>query len=128
MMKQYFWLGIGHFALLLGLIGVFLPVMPTAPFVILASYCYSRGSPRFEKWLIEHPRLGPQVLAWREHGVIKRTPKVLATLGLLISVPATLCYAKVPLVAKALVVVVVTLVMTFIWSRPEAPRTEGTES
>ncbi len=105
--------------MLLGLAGVFLPVMPTTPFVILASYAYSRGSPRFEKWLLEHPKLGPPTVAWRQHGIIKRTPKVLATLGLLVSVPFTCSVARIPLVVKIVVVAVVTVVMIFVWTRPE---------
>ncbi len=105
--------------MLLGLVGVFLPVVPTTPFVILASYAYSRGSPRFEKWLLEHPKLGPPVVAWRAHGIIKRTPKVLATLGLLVSVPFTCSVAQIPLVVKIVVVAVVTVVMIFVWTRPE---------
>ncbi len=108
--------------MLLGFVGVFLPVVPTVPFLILASYAYSKGSPRFEKWLLEHPKFGPPVKAWREHGVIKRTPKVLATLGLMVSLPLTCIYAAVPVIVKASVVAVCTAVMIFVWSRPEAPR------
>jgi uncharacterized membrane protein YbaN (DUF454 family) len=119
MTKRYFWLALGHVAMLLGLIGVFLPVMPTTPFVILASYAYSKGSPRFEKWLLEHPRLGPPLTAWREHGVIKRTPKVLATLGLAFSVPLTCAFTSLALIVKLTLVAIVSTVLIFIWTRPE---------
>jgi uncharacterized membrane protein YbaN (DUF454 family) len=119
MTKRYFWLALGHVAMLLGIIGAFLPVMPTAPFVILASFAYSKGSPRFEKWLLEHPRLGPPVRAWREHGVIKRTPKVLATVGVSISVTVTCVVTNLPLIAKLVLVAVCTCVMIFVWTRPE---------
>lgn len=119
MTRRYFWLALGHLFMLLGLIGIFLPVMPTTPFVIVASYAYSRGSPRFEKWLLEHPRLGPPLRAWREHGVIKRTPKVLATLGLAISGTLSCAVIQVALIAKLAFVAVISVVLIFIWTRPE---------
>ena len=57
-MRPLLWLA-GAMALALGVIGIFLPVLPTTPFVLLAAYCFSRGSERWERWLLEHPQLGP---------------------------------------------------------------------
>lgn len=59
------WLFAGWCSLLLGLIGAFLPLLPTVPFVLLAAGCFSRGSPRWERWLLAHPRFGPWVRDWR---------------------------------------------------------------
>ncbi|HEX7944803.1 MAG TPA: YbaN family protein [Phenylobacterium sp.] len=47
-------LGVG--SLVLGAIGVVLPLLPTVPFVILAAYCFGRSDPRIERWLLEHPQ------------------------------------------------------------------------
>ena len=51
----------GWLCVALGFIGVFLPVMPTTIFLILAAWCFTRSSERLHAWLIEHPLLGPYI-------------------------------------------------------------------
>lgn len=63
-MKQvwrYMCLAIGTVSLVLGVIGVFLPMWPTTPFLLLTAACYIRSSERLYLWLIEHRHLGPYV-------------------------------------------------------------------
>ena len=62
----------------LGAVGLILPLMPGTVFLIAAAWCFSQSSPRFEAWLVGHPRLGPHVLRWRETGAIARQAKYLA--------------------------------------------------
>lgn len=59
------WLLAGFASLVLGVIGIFLPLLPTTPFVLLAAFCFSRGSARLEAWMLGHPRLGPLIRDWR---------------------------------------------------------------
>ena len=77
--RRALWVGAGVLALLLGLLGVVLPVLPTVPFVLLAAFCFSRGSRRCERWLLAHPRFGPLVRDWREHHSVPLRIKQLAT-------------------------------------------------
>lgn len=79
-MVRFAYLLAGWTALLLGAAGVLLPLLPTVPFVILAAFCFARGSPRLERWLVEHPRFGPHISAWRTRGAISRTGKQAALL------------------------------------------------
>ncbi len=72
------WLAAGAACLLLGVAGLVLPLLPGVPFLLLAAFCFSRGSPRWEAWLVAHPKLGPVVLDWRRHRVIPRRAKILA--------------------------------------------------
>jgi hypothetical protein len=66
-------------SLLLGVIGIFVPLLPTPPFVLLAAWCFSRGSERCERWLLEHPRFGPLVRGWREQRAMPLRAKQWAT-------------------------------------------------
>ncbi|MCP3972178.1 MAG: DUF454 domain-containing protein [Rhodobacteraceae bacterium] len=59
------WLSVG-----LGVLGILLPVLPTTPFMILAAFLFSRGSPRTRAWLIEHAHFGPHIRNWEATGAI----------------------------------------------------------
>lgn len=81
-MMRALWLCLGCLMLALGVIGAFLPVMPTTIFLILAVACFSRSSPRLEKWLLDSPTYGPSLRAWREEGAVSRKGKTYACLGM----------------------------------------------
>ena len=72
------WLLAGLVALGLGIAGIFLPLLPTTPFVLLAAACFSRGSTRCERWLLNHRTFGPMVRDWRRHRAIPRRARWLA--------------------------------------------------
>lgn len=76
--RRWLWLAAGWLALGLGLVGVVTPLLPTVPFLLLAAACFSRGSARWEAWLLAHPRLGPPVRRWRERRAIPRRAKLFA--------------------------------------------------
>ena len=69
---------VGLFLTAIGAAGVFLPLLPGVPFLILAAACFARSSPRLEAWLLNHPFLGPGVRKWRERGAISRKSKFIA--------------------------------------------------
>lgn len=60
-LKKWLLVSVGWLATSLGFLGVFLPILPTVPFILLAMYCFSKSSPRFQIWLQENKYLGPTV-------------------------------------------------------------------
>ena len=77
--QRVLWATAGALALITGLVGIFLPLLPTTPFVLLAAFCFSRGSERCERWLLGHPRFGPMVRDWRARRAVPLRAKQLAT-------------------------------------------------
>ena len=68
----------GAISLILGIIGVFLPVIPTVPFILLTAACWGRASPKFHAWLSNHKYFGPMVKNWEERRAVPRRAKYLA--------------------------------------------------
>jgi uncharacterized protein len=106
---------LGYFAVLLGVIGIFLPLLPTTPFLLLAAYFFSKGNPRIHSWLINHPRLGPPVRDWNENRVIRPSAKWLATLGIGTSLAWMILATPMPWLLKIFIAVVLTGVIIFVW-------------
>lgn len=69
-MKRPALLAAGCISLALGIAGIALPLLPTTPFVLLAAACFAHANPAWERRLLEHPRYGPSIRAWRERGAI----------------------------------------------------------
>lgn len=76
--RRLLWVLAGALALALGIVGIFLPLLPTTPLVLLAAFCFARGSTRCERWLVSHPRFGPMIRDWRARRAIPRRVKHLA--------------------------------------------------
>lgn len=52
MLKKYFYIALGSISLLIGIIGIVLPILPTTPLLLLSCCCYSKSSEKFYRWLI----------------------------------------------------------------------------
>ncbi|WP_111639691.1 YbaN family protein [Marinomonas shanghaiensis] len=70
--KRILYLLLGWFSLISGIIGIFLPLLPTTPFVLLAAWCFSKSSKRFHSWLLNHKFFGPIVHDWQSSDGIPR--------------------------------------------------------
>jgi len=79
-------LGIGWLSVALGVIGIFLPVLPTTPFLLLAAACFVRSSRRFYNWLVMHPWLGPWFKDYLEGNGIPRKAKIYAIVMMWLSI------------------------------------------
>lgn len=77
---------VGTLSLVLGLIGVVLPGLPTTPFILLSAACYAKASPRLHRWLTNHRLLGPMVRDWEQHRSLTRRTKTVAQLSMALMV------------------------------------------
>lgn len=87
---RYALLTLGWLCVVLGVIGIFVPVLPTTPFLLLAAACFVRSSRRFYLWLVGHPKLGPWIRDYLEGQGIPLKGKVYA-IGLMWSSIALSC-------------------------------------
>jgi uncharacterized membrane protein YbaN (DUF454 family) len=117
-MKKITYLLLGHLSLALGIIGAFLPVLPTTPFLLLAAFFYSKSSARLHMWMLEHKYLGPPLKDWQQSGVIGIKAKWLATVMILLVIGWRFPKLNIDLWIKILASSVLLAVLAFIWTRP----------
>lgn len=72
------WLALGLLSVAIGVIGIFLPILPTTPLMILAAFFFARSSKRLEAKLLAHPIFGPVILDWRRNQTIAPRIKIIA--------------------------------------------------
>lgn len=117
--RIFVWRTIAVAALGLGLAGIAVPGLPTVPFLILSAWAASRSSPRLERWLLEHPKYGGHIRAWRERGAVPRKAKWLAVLTMFASA-IVLQFTAAPAWAKTSVPMGMCIVAVWLWRRPDA--------
>lgn len=115
-MKIPVYRGLGLLCVVLGIIGAVLPLLPTTPFLLLAAYFFARSHPEWEARLLAHPKAGPAIRAWRDHGAIPLVAKRLAT-GLM-AISALGGWMGLPVPWSYLPFAVSLVVLTWMWSRP----------
>lgn len=123
-MKTLFWRSLVVIFVLLGFIGALLPGMPTTVFLILAAWAASKGWPQMDAWLLNHPKYGATLRAWRENGTVPRKAKWIASIMMLISAVIML-FTNAPLAIKIFTNLIMLSVSVWLWMRPE-PQTEIT--
>ena len=112
---------IGFVSLALGALGVFLPLLPTTPFVLVAAIAFAKSSDRLHQWLVDHDIFGPLIADWREHGAISGRTKVISVLSMIaILVISTLL--SVPTHVIVIQAIVLSCSAVFILTRPLPPQ------
>lgn len=118
------WLIAGLLALGLGIIGVVLPILPTTPFMLVATFCFAKSSKRLHDWLVNHRTFGATVRDWHAHGAISKTAKISAVLTM-----AAVLILGLLLGLKTNLLIIQAVVMlgaaTFILTRPFPPSNEA---
>lgn len=84
--------GLGTAFAALSLAGVFLPLLPATPFLLLSAACFARSSTRIYNWLLNHTLFGPVILEWRRHRAMPYRIKRAALMLLALSMAATIVF------------------------------------
>ncbi|MBB1487898.1 YbaN family protein [Oceanospirillum sediminis] len=119
--KRPLYLLAGYLALVVGAIGVVLPLLPTTPFIILAAFFFSRGSERMHQWLLRQKSFGPMIRGWEKYKVIPLKVKIFSTLMMLTMVSYPLLFRPFALWLKVIVVFVIFYGMWFVWRYRSEP-------
>ena len=104
--------------LVLGVIGVIVPGMPTTVFILMAAWAAARSSPRLYRWLWNHRLFGPLLRNWAQGGKVSRRAKWSATAVMSLSA-AILLLVRVPAWAAVLAITCMACVLAWLWRRPE---------
>lgn len=118
--KNYIYITLGSFFLVLGFIGLFLPIVPTTPFILVSVWFFAKSSNKLENWLVNHKIFGKMIQDWRNHGAINKKAKTSATLLIIFSFSGAIYFNQI-LVFDILLAVVGTSIVVFIISRPDYP-------
>ena len=117
-MKIMFWRSLVILFIILGFIGALLPGMPTTVFLILAAWAASKGWPAMDDWLMQHPKYGATLRAWRANGTVPRKAKCIASLMMLCS-GVIMLFTNAPIAVKIFTDLTMLVVAIWLWLRPE---------
>ena len=117
-MKRPLLLVLGWSTLICGVIGVFVPLLPTTPFLILSAACFSKSSKVMHDWLITHSIFGPILSDWEQNGTIALNIKVIATILIIGLASYPLLVMTFSLILKTVAIISIISVLGFIWTRP----------
>jgi len=120
MLIRIFWLSFGLLSTGLAIAGAILPLLPTTPFLLLATYAFARSSKRLHTWLIEHKVFGSLIRNWQENGSIDRKTKIIS-----VSVMFGLLAISWGLGVRPMILIIQAIVLmgsaTFVLTRPGVP-------
>ncbi|HCZ33955.1 MAG TPA: DUF454 domain-containing protein [Holophagaceae bacterium] len=115
-------LAAGLLCLVLAVLGLFLPLLPATPFLLLAAACFARSSERLHAWMLRHRRFGPLLNDWETQRAIRPAAKRSATAAILASATLTLAFTRMPRISQVALGLSLAGVLAFIWTRPDGTR------
>ncbi|MEZ5840574.1 MAG: YbaN family protein [Hyphomicrobiales bacterium] len=116
--KRGFFIGLGSVFFAAGVAGMFLPVVPTVPFMLLALWAFSRGSERLHQWVLHHPRFGRAAREWHQHRAIPMRAKLTAVTVMAASAVYLVGFSSAPLLAIVAALALMAYGAWYILTRP----------
>lgn len=120
-LKKYTFIGLGWLSFSAGFAGIFLPLLPTVVFWIIAVWLWSRGAPELMEKVYQHPQHGATIKAFMLHGVVPRAGKTAAVVSMTFSYALFKVFVKPDVLASVGVAVLLIIVALWLISRPETP-------
>ena len=108
---------IGWLSVALGTLGVFLPLLPTTPFILLAAWCFARSSPRFHHWLLYRSWFGGYLRHWQQYRAMPPGAKPRAVMMILLTFAMSLWLVNLTWV-RILLLIVLACLLIFMWRIP----------
>lgn len=103
-MVRVWWLVVGFASVGFGAIGIIVPGLPTTVFFIIAAWCFSRSSPRFEQWVLDLPRIGPLVADHRAGLGMAKQAKLVAITMMWVAIGVSVVFMRERVTVAAIVV------------------------
>jgi uncharacterized membrane protein YbaN (DUF454 family) len=113
--RRWLYQSAGLFFVGLGWLGVFLPLLPTTPFLLLASFFFLRSSPRLSNWLVRSKLFGPFLRDWQTHGGVRPRVKLLAYSMIVVVVASSLLTDRLPMMGKVALVLLASVGLVVVW-------------
>lgn len=98
--------------------GVFLPGLPTTPFLLLSSYFAARSSPRFHQFLLSSKLVGPILRDWEQHRGVRRRAKWQATVLILLALGMVVVFSSIPTAGQGGILLLGAIGLGVVWSLP----------
>jgi uncharacterized membrane protein YbaN (DUF454 family) len=122
---RWLFIAAGSVCVALGLVGLFLPLLPTTPFLLLAAACYARGSRRFYDWLLANRTFGPLIHEWRTHRSIPYRTKISAIGLMSATLGVSILFFVQPLWLKGLLAAMGVGLAVWMYRMPSRDRPSG---
>lgn len=116
-MQRIVLLSLGWLAIILGALGIVLPLLPTTPFVLLAAWCFARSSPRFHHWLLWRSPFGRYLRHWQQHQAMPPGAKGRAIALILVSFAVSIWLVKI-LWIRVMLGVMLCVLLLMMWRIP----------
>ena len=120
--KRYLWMLIGHFALVAGIVGLLLPLIPTSPFIIVAAYCYARSSERFYLILVNNRYFGKHIIQWEDNKCLRKEMKILIIVVLAMMFSTTILLFMNSIGMRLFGIALAGIAITTVWLIPTCGR------
>ncbi|MGG6109534.1 DUF454 family protein [Pantoea allii] len=121
-MQRIVLLTLGWLAIVLGILGIVLPLLPTTPFMLLAAWCFARSSPRFHHWLLWSSPFGRYIRHWQQHRGMPPGAKSRAMLLIVVTFAVSLWLVPLWWV-RIMLLIMVCLLLLFMWRIPVVAET-----